>query len=67
MTLQEIKESDELFLTPLQVARVLKCDPGFIRYAARYTPEKLGFPVMVVGNRTKINRKQFLEYLGEAS
>ena len=67
MTLKEMKESSEMFVTPAQAAKILKCDPAFIRYTAHNAPERLGFPVLVVGNRTKINRKQFLEYLGEAS
>lgn len=65
MTLAEIKASSELTLTPDQVAPVLKCNPHLIRLQARESPQLLGFPVIVVGNRTKIPRKPFLAFLGE--
>jgi len=65
MTLEEIKASDALFLTPCQVAPVLGCDPHIIRLQARNDPSKLGFPVTVIKSRTKIPRKQFLTWLGE--
>ena len=67
MTIAEIKASEKLFLTPKEVASVLKCDPGYIRYMAHNNPEKLGFEVITIKTRTKINRKKFLEFLGEVS
>ena len=65
MTLEEIKRSDSLFLTPVQIAPILGCDPHLIRLMARSDPSKLGFPVTVIRSRTKIPRKPFLEWLGE--
>ena len=65
MTLQEIKDSDALFLTHGQVAKVLGVDPQLIRLQARSNPDLLGFPVAVLKSRTKIPRRRFLEWLGE--
>lgn len=63
MTLDEIKASDKLMLTPADIAPVLGADPQDIRVAARLHPERLGFPVIVIGHRTKIPRKPFLDYV----
>lgn len=65
MTIQEIKASDAVFLTPAQIAPVLSVDPQVIRIQARNNPEFLGFPVMVAKSRTKIPRVPFLRWLGE--
>lgn len=65
MTLAEIKASDKVLLTPSDVSKVLGCDPYTISLVARDAPEKLGFPIMRVGTRTKIPRKPFLRFLGE--
>ena len=65
MTLDEIRASDKTFLTPADVAGVLSADAQSIRIQAREFPEALGFPVICVGNRTKIPRKPFLRFLGE--
>lgn len=65
MTLTEIKQTEKAMLTPADIAPVLGCDPNSIRRAARICQELLGFPVTVVGNRTLIPRKPFLQYIGE--
>lgn len=65
MTLREIKASDKVFLNAADIAGVLKCDPNYIRWMAHHEPEKLGFPVLVMKSRIKINRKLFLQSLGE--
>ena len=64
MTLEEIKRLDRETLTPAMVASVLNCDPNLIRVAARQNPALLGFPVVVVGHRTKIPRMAFLNFMG---
>lgn len=64
MTLAEIRASDKAFLTPAEVAPVIQCDPQFIRDMARQNPAQLGFPVTVMGKRTKIPRIAFLRFLG---
>ena len=65
MTLEEIKASEALWLTPADVAPVVGCDPNKIRETARQNPLLLGFPVTVVGTRVKVWRKRFLEFIGE--
>lgn len=65
MTLEEIKKSDKVMLVPTDIAPVLNVDPYYISLTARDEPEKLGFPIMRSGNRTKIPRKAFLKWLGE--
>ena len=65
MTIEEIKESGERWLTATDVAPVLECDPNLIRRQAQDDSSKLGFAVVVMCSRVKINRKRFLEFLGE--
>ena len=65
MTLSEIKNTDKPMLLPAEVAPILGCDAHSIRVQARQYPELLGFPVVVIGNRTLIPRKPFLAYIGE--
>jgi len=63
MTLDDIRKIDREFLTPAQVAEVLGCDPQGIRVWARQRPDGLGFPVCIVGSRTKIPRIAFIRWM----
>ena len=63
MTLDELLASTAMTLTPAQVASVLGSDAQGIRVAARLHPERLGFSVIVIGHRTRIPRKPFLDYV----
>ena len=63
MTIEDIRKSKSAFLTPNDVAEVLGCAPQGIRDAARKNPQALGFPVTVIGNRTRIPRIPFLEFV----
>lgn len=63
MTLDEIRALDCDMITPAQAAGVLGCDPNTIRIAARQRPELLGFPVSVVGHRTRIPRLPFIKFV----
>lgn len=65
MTLDEIRNSTKEVLTPADIAPVLGADPQDIRLAAKQHPERLGFPVCVIGTRTKIPRVPFLRFMGE--
>ena len=65
MTLDEIKQSDKVFLTPADIAPIIRSDPQTIRIMARDCPERLGFPVCRTGKLTKIPRKPFLAFIGE--
>ena len=66
MSLAELAELDVIVLTPVQAASVIGCDAYAISVAAETAAgrELLGFPVIRVGNRTKIPRIPLLEYLG---
>lgn len=52
-------------LTPRDVAGLLGMNHYNVSLIARDCPERLGFPVLRSGNRTKIPRKAFLRFLGE--
>lgn len=64
MTLEEMKRSDKLFLTPADVAAVMGSDPHTVRCTARQRPELLGFEFTFSGNRMKIPRIPFLRFCG---
>lgn len=64
--LEEIKRMDKPFITPQQAARVIGCDPMYIRLTARGSnPESLGFKTTVMGTRTHIPRIPFIRYVEE--
>lgn len=64
MTLEEIKNSDKLFLTPADVAGVMGSSPHAIRCTAKQRPDLLGFEFTFSGNRMKIPRIPFLRFCG---
>lgn len=67
MTIEDIKSSDKVMLTPADVAEALGVDPQGIRVMAHEQPERLGFPVTVCGRNgraVRIPRIAFLKYLG---
>lgn len=63
-SIQDIIALDRDYLTPAEIAGVLGSDPQSIRVAARTEPQRLGFPVVVIGSRVKIPRAAFLRYMG---
>lgn len=63
MTLQDVEAIKREFLTPSQVSKVLGCDQYLISWTAQRHPERLGFPVIVIGNRTKIPKAAFLRFM----
>lgn len=63
MTIEEIKASQKAYLIPADIAPVLGCDPQAIRFMAAECPERLGFPVIRMGSRTKIPRIPFLKFM----
>ena len=62
--IKQIKEQDGMTITPAMAAVVIGCNPHLIRIQAQHAPHLLGFPVIRVGNRTKIPKKAFLEFIG---
>lgn len=63
MTLRQIRESDKIYLTAADIADIVESDASSIRRQAQEDPGKLGFPVIVIGNRVKIPREGFLYFL----
>ena len=51
------------FITPQTAAKFLGCDAQTIRIQARRCPERLGFPVAILGNRVKIPKEAFLRFM----
>ena len=64
MNITDAMASTSPMLLPSDVAPIIGCDPQWIRDTARSNPDALGFPVLIVGRRTKIPRIPFLRYLG---
>ena len=63
MTIEQIKQLPKEFLLPTDIAPLIGTDPHSIRVAAREHPERLGFPVSVIGNRTFIPRRAFIRWI----
>ena len=63
MTLQDIQNMTKDFLTPDDVGAVMGATPQLIREIAKDNPEQLGFKVSRIGNRTKIPRLAFIEWM----
>jgi len=66
MTMDDIatlEAMDCIMLTPVQAAPYLGVNPHQIRWQAEREPEKLGFPVVRIGRRTKIPRVPFISFL----
>lgn len=67
MTLDEIKASTKVMLTPADVAEALGVDAQGIRVMAHEQPERLGFQVVICGRNgraVRIPRIAFLKFLG---
>ena len=64
MTLDDIAKIPRDFLTPKQVAPYLHMCPYSISLTARDCPDRLPFPFIRSGNRTKIPKRPFLEAFG---
>lgn len=65
MTLKDVVNMDKAYLTPAEAAEILECDPHAIRVAAKTAPEQLRFPTVLIGNRVKIPRLPFVEFMTE--
>lgn len=60
-TLDEVRRSNKPFLIPDDIAPILGCHPQAIREEAR--DRGLPFPFILIGNRTKIPRLPFIEFM----
>lgn len=67
MTLEKLKQCTRILVDAKDVAEILGVNPQSIRGQAHLDPRFLGFRVIVIGERTMIPRKPFLEYIGEGT
>ena len=65
MTLAEIEAMDKEILTCANIAPLLGANPATIHIQAMECPERLGFPVIVMGRRVKIPKQPFLRFMRE--
>ena len=63
MTLDDIRLSSRIYLSPADIAPILQCDPHSIRVQAHRDPSALGYPVIVIGRRIRIPRIPFMHYV----
>lgn len=63
LAMADLKRRTDATITPAEAAAVLGMAPHWLRLMARERPEKLGFPVIVYGNRCRIPRVPFIRYL----
>ncbi len=62
-TLQEIKDCPKEILVPSDIEGLLGCDRYSINLQANRDPSKLGFPVIVMGNRVRIPKAGFVRFM----
>lgn len=62
MTITEMQDMEEDFLTVKQVATCLRCDPQLIRDQAERDVKFLGFPIAKIGHSIKIPRLGFIAW-----
>ena len=66
MTIEEIRNSDKVFLTAEDIAPIIGSNPQALRITARNHPERLGFPAICpTDHAVKFPRLPFLAFLGE--
>lgn len=64
MTLQEMTKAEKEMLSCKDIAEIVGIGSyNLHRYIMEY-PERIGFPVMVTGNRIRIPRIPFLRFMG---
>lgn len=67
MTIQELQQSEKVYVNAEDVAGLLNVNPHYIRLQAHADKTKLGFPVIVTGRRVRIPRVPLLQMLGYAA
>jgi len=63
VTMDEIRASDKETLTPMDISGVLGSHPKTIHDTAMKRPDLIGYKFTFVGNRMKISRKSFIEFI----
>lgn len=60
--LAQLRTMDKAFITPLELSKVLGCQPYSINRQVASDPSALGFPVMKIGTNVRIPREAFLKW-----
>ena len=63
MTYDWLYRTEKEMLTPADIAPILGADPQTIRLTAKLHPEWIGYPYTFCGNRMRIPRTGFLNWL----
>lgn len=67
MTLEDVERIDREYLIPKEIAPLLGCDPYYITLQAREDRKNgtssFPFPIIMIGNRTKIPKRAFIEVM----
>lgn len=63
MKINDLANIDRDYLTPTEAAKILECNPQHLRIQAHLYPERLGFPVSIIGRRVKIPKKPFIAFM----
>lgn len=63
MTLKDIEQIDKELLLCDDIANLIGSNAQSIRSQAKSNPEKLGFPVIVIGDRVRIPKDGFLYFM----
>ena len=63
MTLADIEKLDKPMLTAKDIAPFLGANPYSIHCQAQSDPQKLGFPVIVLGRRVRIPKERFIKFI----
>lgn len=63
MTRADLEAMQTDFFTSDEIAAYIGCSPHGIRVQAQDNPDKLGFPVTVIGSRVRIPKMGFLFWL----
>lgn len=63
ITVEQLKAMDQDMLTPAIVAKVIGCDPYGLTMQVRQWPDRIPFPFIVLGNRTKFPRLALIRWM----
>ncbi len=63
LTLQEIKELDQDWITPEQASGALGCTGQYLGWKCHNEPENVQFPFLCLGNKTIIPRAGFINWM----
>lgn len=67
MTMDEIRNCEKLTLSPMDISEVMGSNPHTIHDTAMKRPDLIGYKFTFVGNRMKISRKSFIEFIDGGS